>query len=266
MGADIKNLRTRIKSVDSTLHLTTAMGLVASSKIRKATRAMNNAKEYVDAINEVFSTLSNFPECKENAFMKEKEGKERIIVIAGDKGLAGGYNQALFKMLKDYSDAEIITIGKKACEKFGREIVNCEHITLDKIQSIINKQCSDFLDGKISKLGIISTRYISMLKQEPTLEWVLPLKKSEQKNNTSMIFEPNADTVLSKLVPELLCGKLSFKLKESFLCEVAARRMAMDSASKNAKEMIDDLKLKYNRARQSTITQEITEIVAGSDS
>ena len=264
MGADIKSLRTRIKSVNNTLHLTNAMGLVASSKIRKATIAMNHAKDYVSSIETISSILTSFPECHKSEYMKEHEGETRIIVIAGDRGLAGGYNVNVFKLMSQYPDAKIIPIGKKVCDKLKCETVECEKFSLDDANRLIKEQCSDFLENKCSKLGIISTEYISMMSQEPKLKWLLPLEKSDNKIKGSMIFEPDEESVLSSVVPQLLTGLLISSIKESFLCEVASRRMAMDSASKNATKMIEDLKLEYNRARQTSITQELTEIVAGS--
>lgn len=263
MGADIKSLRTRIKSVNNTLHLTNAMGLVASSKIRKATIATNQAKDYVRSIENISNILTSFPECQKSEYMQEHEGEVRIIVIAGDRGLAGGYNINIFKMMAQYPDAKIIPIGKKVCDKLKTDIVECEKFSLSDASKLINEQCRDFLDNKCSRLGIISTEYVSMMAQEPRLRWLLPLEKNNNRTSGSMIFEPDEETVLNSVVPQLLTGLLISSIKESFLCEVASRRMAMDNASKNATQMIEDLKLEYNRARQSTITQEITEIVAG---
>lgn len=265
MSANIKNLRTRIKSVNSTLHLTNAMGLVASSKIKKATERKNQSVAYVDAIEKVVNILSSSPECRKSPYMHEHDGETHIIVIAGDRGLAGGYNVNIFKMMNEYKDAHFLPIGKKICEKLKQETTMCETFSLEQANELINKECDDYLNGKVSKLGILSTRYISMMKQEPYIKWLLPLEKSNNKIKGSMIFEPNEESVLNNAVPELLKGTLMACVKESFLCEVAQRRMAMDSASKNASQMIDDLKLEYNRARQSVITQELTEIVAGSD-
>lgn len=265
MGADIKGLRTRIKSVNNTLHLTNAMGLVASSKIRKATLAVDNARDYYEAIKSVSSILTSFPECQNSPYMAENDSDEiRIIVIAGDRGLAGGYNVNVFKLMKEYENANFIPIGKRACEKCKKEVVLCEGFSTIDANNLIKQQCEDYVNGKFKKLGIISTKYVSMMTQEANIEWVLPLQKNSSKPVGSMIFEPNAETVFSEIVPELLTGTLVAALKESFLSEVASRRMAMDSASKNATKMIDDLRLEYNRARQASITQEITEIIAGS--
>ena len=126
--------------------------------------------------------------------------------------------------------------------------------------------CSDFKEGKCARVGVVYTKYVSMISQVPDIKWILPLeKKEEQKTGGAVaVFEPDEASMLEKSVPLYVAGLLYACVKESFACEVVARRSAMDSAGKNATSMIDELMLKYNRARQGTITQEITEIVAGS--
>ena len=120
MGADIKQLRTRIKSVDSTLHLTKAMELVASSKIRKATDSMNKGRQYSNALEECAAQLASFEECKKSPYMAKRDGgRIRLAVIAGDRGLAGGYNANIFRLMREFPDAEVIPIGKRACEKYN---------------------------------------------------------------------------------------------------------------------------------------------------
>ena len=123
---------------------------------------------------------------------------------------------------------------------------------------------SEFKDGKYEKIGIVSTKYFSMMTQTAEIDWVLPLEKAEKKSKADIIFEPDELTVLEAVMEEYIAGKLISAARESFTCEVVARRFAMDKAGRNAGEMIDGLKLQYNRARQGAITQEITEIVAGS--
>ena len=123
MGADIKSLRNRIKSVDSTLHLTKAMGLVASSKIRRATENMQKSRQYCSALTETVNSLTKCPDCVRSPYMQKRESKnDCIIVIAGDRGLAGGYNANIFKLAKEFDGAQFIPIGKRACERFGKEI------------------------------------------------------------------------------------------------------------------------------------------------
>ena len=265
MGSDIKSLRIRIRSVDSTLHLTKAMGLVAASKIRRATRTMNQSREYASAMEDVVSVLRSSPECGRTPYMRPAGTGTRIIVIAGDRGLAGGYNANVFRLAATEPDAEIVPIGKRACERWGKPVVSSEKYPAAEAKKLADELCRDFLDGKFGRLGILYTRYKSMMSQEATLMWVLPLERNEEKSGEAApVFEPNEQTVLNAAVPTYVGGLLSACVRESYACEVAARRMAMDSAGKNAQEMIDNLQLQYNRARQNSITQEITEIVAGS--
>ena len=265
MGSDIKSLRSRIRSVDSTLHLTKAMGLVAASKIRRATRTMNQSREYASAMDDVVSVLRSSPECARTPYMKPSGEGTRLIVIAGDRGLAGGYNANVFRLAATEPDAEVVPIGKRACERWGKPVVSSEKYPATEAKKLADELCRDFLDGKFGRLGILYTRYRSMMSQEATLLWVLPLEKNEEKGEgAAPVFEPNEQTVLNAAVPTYISGLLTACIRESYACEVAARRMAMDSAGKNAQEMIDHLQLQYNRARQNSITQEITEIVAGS--
>lgn len=273
MGADIKQLRTRIKSVDSTLHLTKAMGLVASSKIRKATDSMNKGLAYADALEETVEQLTSFKECQKSPFMKKHEAENetiRLVVIAGDRGLAGGYNANIFRTLRDFNDPEIVPIGKRACDRFASDgkITYAEGFSYEDAKVIADQACEDFIHQKIDRFGIVCTKYHSLMSQEAYVKWLLPLQASTEKDSakkpTGAIFEPDEITVLHAMIPEYVAGMIVSCAKESFACEVAARRVAMDSAGKNAQEMIDRLGLEYNRARQGAITQEITEIVAGS--
>ena len=269
MSADTKALRLRIRSVDSTLHLTKAMELVASSKIRRATASMQGGRKYANAVRDMISLLTRSKECQKSPYMQEHaEGKTKLIVIAGDRGLAGGYNANIFKIAKEYEDADITAIGKRAFDRFKEGFDSAEHFTGKDAAAISKEVCEGFENGKFSRVGIISTEYVSMMTQNAKIEWILPLSKPEIKKSkereADIIFEPDEITILNTAVFEYVTGIISAYVKESFACEVAARRVAMDSAGKNAQQMIDTLQISYNRARQGAITQEITEIVAGS--
>ena len=265
MGADIKSLRTRIKSVSSTLQLTRAMGLVASSKIRKATERMLHGRDYDAALEQVLALLTADPGCRRSPYMQQREGKTLLIVIAGDRGLAGGYNANIFRTVKEYPDADILPIGKLACERFGGEMLLSEKFDAADACRMSATLCRDFAEGKYARVGILYTRYVSMMSQEPVVRWILPLSRPENATPTALLFEPDEQTILQTAVPEYVTGALMAAVRESYACEVVARRMAMDAAGKNAGEMIADLQLQYNRARQGSITQEITEIVAGAN-
>ncbi len=146
MGADIKQLRTRIKSVDSTLHLTRAMGLVASSKIRRATDAMAKGRDYAAALREVVGILSAAEECRRSPYAAVREGgRTCLVVIAGDRGLAGGYNANIFRLLREYPDAIKIPIGKRACERFGAPTVLAEGYSYEDAFALASELCRGFL-------------------------------------------------------------------------------------------------------------------------
>jgi len=265
MGADIKQLRNRIKSVDSTLHLTKAMGLVASSKIRKATDAMNKGKQYSAALSETISSLTSYEECRKSPYMKVGGGDRLcLVVVAGDRGLAGGYNANIFRLMRDYEGATVIPIGKRACEKYGKPIQYAEKYSYSDANALSLEICRAFCAGEYDRVGIVCTKYNSLMSQDAYVRWLLPLEKGEKDKTYDAVFEPDEITVLNAVIPEYIAGMIISSVKESFASEVAARRVAMDSAGKNAQEMIDSLELEYNRARQGAITQEITEIVAGS--
>ena len=271
MGADIKALRNRIKSVDSTLHLTKAMGLVASSKLRRAMEGMRNGREYERAVRGVIEPLISSPECKKSPYMRQVRAdgeKEKLclVVIAGDRGLAGGYNANIFRALREYEVANVIPIGKRACDRFKAQTLSSESIDYGEALGIADELCRDFAEGKYDRVCILCTKYISMLSQETHLVQMFPLTAQSDTKSACVVFEPDEKTVLDAVVPEYAAGMILSAAREAYACEVAARRNAMDSAGKNAQSMIDSLSLEYNRARQSAITQEITEIVAGSGS
>ena len=269
MGADIKKLKGRIRSIDSTLHLTKAMGLVASSKIRKANDAMNAANDYADAASEIIKRLAGEEGCRSNIYLRRPEEpfKKRIlVVIAGDRGLAGGYNAGIVRTRRDYegaAGAEIIPIGKKACDKLGEGYTSAESFSYEQASELSERLCSAFADGDTDCVEVLCTEYINMMTQQPRIVRLFPLEKGETDEGGSTEFEPDEDKVMSTFMSDYITGMLTSLVRESFASEVSARRVAMDNAGKNAQQMIDDLKLEYNRARQAIITQEITEIVAG---
>lgn len=263
MGANTKALKNRIRSVDNTLHTTKAMGLVASSKIRRATEAMNGGKQYAAAFASVIDLLTACPECAESPYMNRSGEKTCLVVIAGDRGLAGGYNANVFRYVAEMQAERLVPIGKRACERYHGEFLSSEHFNGVQATTLARELCKAYLEGQVDKVGVVYTKYVSMMVQEPCVAWLLPLERGEKQKNVSAIFEPDEASILNTAVPDYVAGVLMRCVRESYACETAARRMAMDSAGKNAQAMIDDLQLQYNRARQGAITQEITEIVAG---
>ena len=270
MPQNAKQLKQRIRSVDSTMHITKAMELVASSKLRRATENMEASRPYFAALTEAMNQLS----AAESEFTKQsKNARPCYIVIAGDRGLAGGYNNNVYKLLKAETDGKsacLVTIGKRVSEyaaRRGYDIIksypSTENMTLADAAALGAELKDKFAKGEIDGLYVIFTKYHTMLSQEPTTKKLLPLDECEKPTRYTL-FEPSSGAVLSAVIPEYISGMTYGAVCESFASELSARRTAMDSASKNAAEMIDALGLRYNRARQSAITQEITEIIGGS--
>lgn len=265
MAGNTKILRQRIKSVNSTLQLTNAMGLVAGSKIRKANEGMQKARQYARSIEKTVSLLCRDTDVKNSPYMaNRKGGRTKLVVIAGDRGLAGGYNANVFRFCRAFPDAEFIPIGRRACDRFGAEPISSERYSFEEAFRLAEKLCGDFYEGKYDRLGVVYSEYISVMQAEVKVKWLLPLQENTELSGGSVVFEPDCITVLQNAVKEYVGGMICALTRESFANEVAARRNAMDSAEKNATAMIETLSLEYNRARQGAITQEITEIVAGS--
>ena len=264
-GASMKDIKLRIRSVESTMQITKAMELVASSKLRKAKERQERSRPYFEGLKDTLADIEAATSDFSSPYQKKREVKKQcLIVIAGDRGLAGGYNANIFRAVAQMADIEILPIGKRACDRYGQGYISAEDFSRMDAAELARKLCAEFASGEFDRLGILYTRYISMMSQEPVVEWVLPLEKPEGVREASVLFEPNEQEVLDSVVPSYVAGRIVHAVREGFACEVAARRMAMDSAGKNAQAMIDDLQLQYNRARQNAITQEITEIVAGS--
>lgn len=275
MGADIKQIKNRIKSVDSTLHITKAMQLVAASKIKRAADEMSGASDYVRIMSEALPDLI-CRETQSSCFINPpKTGVSCFVMICGDRGLAGGYNNAVTRLLiENISPSSVVLpIGKRAveyCQRHGLNIVSDIYTSSEKITSsdfcdIASLLTKEYKAGKFDSLYVIHTVYKNVITTQAEITQIFPIKQPEKKNNGFILFEPSANAVLEAAIPNYLTAVISSSVRESFLCELYSRRNAMDSASKNAGDMIEHLNLVYNRARQSTITQEITEIVAGAE-
>ena len=277
MGTSAKDVKNRIKSVESTMHITKAMELVASSKLRKAKERMEKSRSYFEIMSEALSDIASEDRDGSSVFLKQRESKKCCyIVIAGDRGLAGGYNTNIFKLYSEnaVNDNCVVPIGKRSLEHFkkhGAEIISEDYSVIDtfdmeKCIFLASLLIDGFKKGNFDSIYIVYTNFDSMLSQSPRIKKILPpeIKKSE-KSHGYILYEPSPEAVLNAVIPEYISGMIYSAVSESYASELAARRTAMDSASKNAEEMIDDLSLKYNRARQNAITQEITEIVAGAE-
>lgn len=280
-SANMKDIKRRIKSVESTMQITKAMGLVASSKLRRAREKSEKAKSYFDVLYETMHEITSENKTFESMFNKKNQSNNVLmIVIAGDRGLAGGFNANVLRLAQNrYNELSlsknviILPIGKKAVEYFEKrdfKIMSkyynvAESVDIYEVASISDRVVEAFIAGKIDRIELAFTNYVSSLVQKEKCISILPIDNSEEtgKLNNQTTYEPSAEEVFSMLIPQYVSGMLYGAIVDSFSAESAARRIAMDSASDNALEMIDNLSLIYNRARQNTITQEITEIVGG---
>ena len=277
-GVSTKEIKNRIRSMESTKQITKAMEMVAASKLRRAQAQIQNSRPYFEIL---YSTIENIVQSNRDfssPFLTERpKAKTVFIVIAGDRGLAGGYNNNVLKMVQakiDGRDAMVLPIGKRALDYFiSRKVpvltdtyAEAAEVSIGDCFSIAKVLCRGYLSGEYSEIHVAYTDFVSMLSQSPNTLQLLPLKQPEQKESNShgIKYEPSSEEVFASIVPEYLGGVIYGSLCESRASEQAARRSAMDSATQNAEEMIADLSLKFNRARQAAITQEITEIVAGS--
>ena len=284
MAANMKAVKLRIKSVQNTMQITKAMELVASSKLRKAKERAETCRPY---FRELYRTLQNIAEENidfSSVYAKEAESEKRCyVVIAGDRGLAGGYNANLFKCLEaDSREKEfvVLPIGKKAVEYFQRKKIPCvteafaqvSDISVSDCFEIAHMLCKAFKKGEFGHIELCYTTFVSMLSQKPEVFSALPLqdlvreeREEDGEVRSLILYEPDSAEVFDSIVPEYLAGLIYGAVCESLASELAARRTAMESATSNAEEMIEKLNLYYNRARQASITQEITEIVAGAE-
>ena len=277
-GASMKDIKLRIRSVESTMQITKAMQLVASSKLRGARARMEASRPYMKVSRRAIWDLASHNTGAQSHYVIPREIKHRCyIVIAGDRGLAGSYNANIFKRVDwDMRDASccVIPIGRKAREYYARqdmpivaEVERVEGLTLETCGKIARRMLDGYDSGEYDEIVLAYTSFVSVLTQKTKLKPLLPLDTRDAPERTSkqMLCEPDADTLLKEFLPEYLAGLIYAASCDAFASEQAARRVAMDSATKNAGEMIDDLSLRYNRARQASITQEITEIVAGAE-
>ena len=277
-GVSSKEIKNRIRSMESTKQITKAMEMVASSKLRKAQSRVQQSRPYFEILYATISQIVANNQDFSSPYLQEREEKRRCyVVIAGDRGLAGGYNSNLFKMVMETitPDDLVLPIGKKTVEFFkarGIETLTVNYAEAEKVSlgdcfTAAKQLCKLYLQGQIDAVCVAYTDFVSVLSQTPAIKKLLPLLPPEQTTQAGndMIYEPDSETVFATIVPEYLGGVIYGALCESRASEQVARRGAMDAATQNAQEMIDQLSLKYNRARQAAITQEITEIVAGAN-
>jgi F-type H+-transporting ATPase subunit gamma len=279
-----KEVRTKIASIKNTQKITRAMEMVAASKMRKTKDRMQATRPYSKKIGQIIKHLAQAnPEYKHPYLIARDVKRVGVILISSDRGLCGGLNSNLFRktlaqlMHWDNSNVEvdICTIGTKAFGFFSNLKVNLigqvsklgDAPHLNDIVGVIKIMLDAYEEGKIDQLYVVSNEFVNTMTQRPTVEQLLPVVASELDENLSghwdYIYEPDAKEVLDHLLTRFIESKVYQGLVENNACEQAARMVAMKSASDNAGNLIGELQLIYNKARQAAITQEISEIVAG---
>lgn len=277
-GVSTKEIKNRIRSMESTKQITKAMEMVAASKLRRAQTQVQSSRPYFEILLSTISDIVDSTQDMSSPYLTAREVKRSAyVVIAGDRGLAGGYNNNVLKLAYEHmegKDVAVLPMGKKAVDFFkARKLPllvenyrEAEDLGVSDCFTAAKQLCKAYLNREVDEIFVVYTNFVSVLSQTPAVLKLLPLQHSARKgknNNLDILYEPDSVEVLDRIVPEYLGGALYGALCESRAAEQAARRTAMDSATQNADEMIADLSLKFNRARQAAITQEITEIVAG---
>ncbi len=278
-----KEIRTKISSIQSTQKITSAMEMVAASKMRRAQDRMEVGKPYANRIRSVVGHLAHANPEYQHLFMQEREVKRvGYIVVSTDRGLCGGLNINLFKAairsMKEWDDkgvpVDLCLIGAKAAGffgSFGGNIVAAtrdlgeEPLLADLIGSV-KTMLDGFADGKLDKLYLVSNEFVNTMTQNPTVEQILPLvaeDSDDMGHHWDYIYEPEARDLLDGLLARYIESLVYQAVVENGACEQAARMLAMKNATDNAGELIEDLQLIYNKARQAAITQELSEIVSG---
>jgi F-type H+-transporting ATPase subunit gamma len=285
--ANLKEIRTRIVSVNSTMQITSAMKMVSAAKLKRAQDAITRMRPYAQKLNDILSNVSATLDASEGVYSQQREVKNVLIVaITSNRGLCGGFNNNVLKEIRSslrttYSGANvrILSLGKKAfdlykktpyhtTEGFGdTPYVIFDQLTFQNSSAIADELMNQFAAGKWDKIVLVYNKFKNAAVQELQNEQFLPVKppKSTQSSNVEYIYEPDKAQILTELIPRSLKVQVFKALQDSFAAEHGARMTAMHKATDNAGELVKELKLTYNKARQAAITGEILEIVAGAE-
>jgi len=279
--ATLRDIRRRIKSVRSTQQITKAMEMVAAAKLRRAQGRLEAARPYGLKIREMLENLAAVAAEVQHPLFEVRPVERRVlVVVTGDRGLAGSYNGAVIRRAEAYlkspegARTALVTVGRKGRDYFRRRQVPVlrqytdlgDPVNLLRAQAMSREIVDLFLDRDADEILVLGTRFISAMSRALTLETFLPIEPpAGKKDPVDYLFEPDAASIFARLVPDYVANRMLMILLEASTSEHGARMVAMGSASKNAGEMIDRLTLDHNRARQAAITKEIAEIVGGAE-
>ena len=278
-----KEIRTKISSIQSTQKITSAMEMVAASKMRRAQERMQLGKPYSRRMRAVVGHIANAAPEYKHMYMETREVKRvGYIIVSTDRGLCGGLNMNLFKTtvrsMKEWNDqgvdVDLSLIGAKAAAFFGSLGGNItaavrdlgEEPSLSSLIGGVKAMLNAYEEGKIDRLYLVGNQFVNTMTQQPEVEQLLPLEaeqSNEMKHHWDYIYEPDAKELLEDLLTRYIESQVYQAVVENGACEQAARMLAMKNATENAGDLIDDLQLIYNKARQAAITQELSEIVSG---
>ena len=280
--ASMKDIKSRIKSVESTRQITKAMELVASSKLRKARERADLSRPFFTELYGALRTIAaSNTDFTSDYLVQRPVKKSGYVLIAGDRGLAGGYNSNILKLVQQTHGDEympkIIAVGKKSAEFFTKHEYDvvaqfpgiAEHIKTADAADIAQIATDLFTKGEVDEIELFFTQFVSPLVQTPTRMPVLPIDaptgKAVPENKAGTTYDPSPEAVFNRVIPKLITSLIMCAVNESYASELGARRTAMENATDNAEEMIANLSLMYNRARQEKITNELNEIVSGAN-
>ncbi|MEN3323849.1 ATP synthase F1 subunit gamma [Mariniflexile soesokkakense] len=281
--ANLKEIRNRISSVSSTMQITSAMKMVSAAKLKKAQDAITAMRPYADKLTELLQSLSATLDADSGSKYSEQREVKKVLIVAvtSNRGLAGAFNSNIIKEVnrltsKTYANQEVsyLAIGKKANDAFkktNKVISNkstiYDDLTFDNVAEIAEMLMAKYVAGEFDKIEIVYNKFKNAATQEVITEQFLPIipVKSDSNVNLDYIFEPSKIEIVEQLIPKSLKTQLYKGIRDSFASEHGARMTAMHKATDNAKELRDQLKLTYNKARQASITNEILEIVGGAE-
>lgn len=272
MASNKKAIKERIRSIQSTKKITTAMEVIANAKLAKQRNIMEKNREYTKVLKDTIASIMQNPEL-DSPFLEAKSSDSTYYLVMGsDLGLCGAYNINVEKLLKDeYKENDkVAVLGSRLIPLLKKDAINYEDylnsdtVIYEDVKRLMHKMIDAFLNDKVSKVRIIYTKFNNAVSFTPIIEEILPYKKEEGQYR-ELIFDPSEKEVLDKLIWMSIESVAYSYLLETKISEQASRRLAMQNANDNASELEEELILAYNQARQASITQEITEIIAGAD-
>lgn len=278
----LREIRSHLRSIENIKKITDAMERIAASRLRRAQTKAEQSRPYISKLKDVLEKLSS-ADVTHPLFIQKTVKKTGVLVVSADKGLSGSYNSNILNaadtFLKKYTpdQVELIILGRKALEHYQRRHWKIrskmtdwgEKITFNEIKSLSEQLVNWFLSGEFDEIWLIYTHYISVMNRKVIIEKFLNVGKSQsEKHSTtqSYIFEPNPTEILAEILPRYCITRIQTALYESYASELAARIVAMQTASKNSEEMITHLTLTKNKIRQRDITREMIEITTGAES